>query len=100
MQKLMKINIFIIIISFLINIKLQTKTIIQKSHFAGSWYAGNKITLNQQIDQYLNIAKNNFNAKINSNSIKAIIVPHAGYYYSGICAASVYQIFLNNTKKK
>lgn len=61
---------------------------------AGSFYPENKKDLNKMIEGFL---KNDFK-KIKGN-LKALIVPHAGYVYSGIVAASAYSA-LKESKKK
>jgi MEMO1 family protein len=70
----------------------QTK-ITRKSHLSG-WYPNNPTHLNTEIDDFLVLAQNNFYTEVDPNSIRAIIVPHAGFYYSGLCAATVYQSLL------
>lgn len=65
---------------------------IQNAHLAGSWYPGNKVDLKKELDYYFSLAKNNFKiANGQGQDIVALIVPHAGYYFSGLCAASAYQ---------
>lgn len=60
---------------------------IRKPVFAGSWYSSDKDELTSVVDGYLNnIEKLDFNGKI-----KAIIVPHAGYFYSGQIAATSFK---------
>jgi hypothetical protein len=56
---------------------------------AGSFYPANPQQLTQQLTQYLHEADSN--AKVP----KAIIVPHAGYIYSGPIAASAYSRLKN-----
>lgn len=53
---------------------------IREPKFAGMFYPGNKNELEKTVDGFLNKAKKQCNAK-------AIIVPHAGYVYSGQVAA-------------
>ncbi|MFO7928440.1 MAG: AmmeMemoRadiSam system protein B [Candidatus Humimicrobiaceae bacterium] len=52
---------------------------------AGSFYPGDKESLNEQIEEYLGNAK-----KLSIENIKALIAPHAGYIYSGQVAAHAY----------
>jgi len=59
------------------------KHIIREPAFAGSWYPGDKEALNKTVSGYLNKVKK---ADLNG-TIRAIIVPHAGYIYSGQVAA-------------
>ncbi|RLI92853.1 MAG: hypothetical protein DRO95_01185 [Candidatus Altiarchaeales archaeon] len=59
---------------------------VRKSVIAGSWYPGNKNELIRIVDSFLRNAK-----KENLGKIRAIIVPHAGYMYSGQVAAFSYE---------
>ena len=54
---------------------------------AGSWYPGDKVTLKAAVRKYLSNAKK---AELNG-TIKAIIVPHAGYRFSGQVAAAAFK---------
>jgi len=54
---------------------------------AGSFYPGNKAKLKSMVDEYLDKADL---PEING-SVKALIVPHAGYEYSGQIAAYAYK---------
>ena len=65
---------------------------IRKPSFAGSFYPENKKELKNQIINFLNQAK-----KVDIKP-KALIVPHAGYIYSGQTAAYGYKL-LDNQKK-
>lgn len=56
---------------------------------AGLFYPADKQTLKKDIQQYLEEA--NYGRDIIANEIKAIVVPHAGYIYSGPVAASAYK---------
>lgn len=58
---------------------------IRKPIVAGQFYPADKIGLSEEIEKYLK--KENKNA-----NIKAAIVPHAGYFFSGKCAARVYSV--------
>lgn len=51
---------------------------------AGQFYPADKTVLERQVKGFLEIKKN--------NSILAAIVPHAGYMFSGKCAAFVYSV--------
>lgn len=57
--------------------------IVREPLVAGTWYPGNKLTLTKTVDDYLANARE---VEIDG-SIKALIVPHAGYIYSGQVAA-------------
>ncbi|MCK5633211.1 AmmeMemoRadiSam system protein B [bacterium] len=87
-MKLKLLFLFVCIInsSFLFG-SIQTKKI-QKAHLAGSWYPADKQKLTKDLDYYFSLADKNI---INKNNISAIIVPHAGYRFSGLCAANAYQ---------
>lgn len=62
---------------------------------AGSWYSEVAQKLNDELSQYLKNAKPDVQPTIN---LKAIIGPHAGYYYSGPTAAWAYKL-LQKTEK-
>jgi AmmeMemoRadiSam system protein B/AmmeMemoRadiSam system protein A len=55
---------------------------------AGTFYPNNPVELEATIKYFLNEAVRNFGPAVNVP--KAIIVPHAGYIYSGLTAAAVY----------
>ena len=92
-----KYLIFSVILIFLISLflvlpKLNIGYIIKSSKmrkpvFAGSWYPKEKQELSDLVDNYLgNVQKLKTDGKI-----KAIIVPHAGYEYSGQIAATAFR---------
>ncbi len=57
--------------------------VVREPVFSGSWYPADKDSLNSAIDGYLSgISKIDF-----KGAIRAIIVPHAGYAFSGKIAA-------------
>ncbi len=60
---------------------------IRKATCAGDWYPKSPIELTKQIATYFAEAE-----KVTlENSISALIVPHAGYIYSGKTAAKAYK---------
>ena len=61
---------------------------------AGTWYPGNKEVLKSEINKYYENSE-----KLNINNIKALIVPHAGYVYSGQVAANGFNQLNKNYKK-
>ncbi len=67
---------------------------IRKPVFAGTWYPSEETELNALIEEYLN---NSEQLEINGK-IKAIIVPHAGYVYSGQIAATAFKQLKENYK--
>ncbi|KAI1433885.1 MEMO1 family [Xylaria sp. CBS 124048] len=59
---------------------------------ADSWYEGEPDVLSSQLDDYLNDVPETINGEILPISgAKVIIAPHAGYSYSGPCAAWAYK---------
>ena len=59
------------------------KTTCMESTLAGSWYDADPARLRAELEGYLR------NAKVEADpSIFAVVVPHAGYAYSGPCAAA------------
>lgn len=72
---------------------------IREPVFAGRFYEGNSARLNNQLDQLFDDAgRIDFTSDISGNSLQALIVPHAGYIFSGKIAASAYHL-LNPEKK-
>ncbi|MDP3791154.1 MAG: AmmeMemoRadiSam system protein B [Candidatus Omnitrophota bacterium] len=61
---------------------------IKESDLAGSWYPASKIQLEKQLQGYLDAASPD---KLEGD-ILALIVPHAGYIYSGPVAAYGYKL--------
>ena len=56
----------------------------RKAVYAGTWYPGTEDTINATIDSYLT------NKKVMARKAIGIMVPHAGWLYSGEVAARVY----------
>lgn len=79
--------IVVISIVFIINNTQIKEENIRKAVFAGSWYPANKQILENSVQEYLN----NSNKLDFTGRIKAVIVPHAGYFYSGQVAASAFK---------
>ena len=61
---------------------------------AGTWYPGNKEVLKSEINKYYENSE-----KLNIDNIKALIVPHAGYAYSGQVAANGFNQLNKDYKK-
>lgn len=61
---------------------------IRESVIAGSWYPGNPQQLTREILEYVQHAK----VEPLGGELKALIVPHAGYMYSGGVAAYSYKV--------
>ncbi len=76
----------------------QATCIIHKAHLLNGWYTQDAQQLNHELEEYLKIAHDYFPAALDSKQIKALIVPHAGHYYSGLCAATAYQTLLTENK--
>lgn len=72
---------------------------IREPVFAGRFYEGNSARLKNQLNQLFDDAgKIEFLGDFSRNSLQALIVPHAGYVFSGKIAASAYR-FLNRDKR-
>ncbi len=70
------------------------------AHLTDGWYPQNEIIIQKTLKEYFAQAQKHFKIRNDTNSVKALIVPHAGWYYSGLCAASVYQTLLNSDGSK
>lgn len=68
--------------------------LVRRASHAGNWYTGKSSDLNRQLEGWLGNASNNF------GPARAVIVPHAGYSYSGPTAAFGFrQIDPQNVKR-
>ncbi len=67
-----------------------TQEKIRESVIAGSWYPGHPETLKKQIEGYLNEA----HPALLGGTLVGLIVPHAGYLYSGGIAAYAYKTLI------
>lgn len=78
------------------------KNIVRIAQKAGSWYEGNSVKLAEELREYLQKAKDSLTKKslLNKNTLKAIIVPHAGYFYSGPTAAYSYINLISDQMSK
>ena len=63
------------------------KKVVRKPACAGSWYPANPDKLKADINGYLGKVLPAAFTKLNKNKIFWMILPHAGYRYSGRCAA-------------
>lgn len=72
---------------------------IREPVFAGRFYEGNSARLKNQLNHLFDDAgKIDFLGNVSGNSLQALIVPHAGYVFSGKIAAAAYQL-LNRDKQ-
>ncbi|MBF0273876.1 MAG: AmmeMemoRadiSam system protein B [Nitrospinae bacterium] len=71
----------------------------RKSVLAGAWYPGNKEDLLNKLEKYFQVVDADNNSSIKETSSK-VIVPHAGYAYSGLCAAYGYRSLRKKDIKK
>ena len=69
--------------------------VVHKAHLDGGWYIQSKEQLRKEIADNFSRAGTLFSCHVNPQSVRALIVPHAGHHYSGRCAASAYQTLLN-----
>lgn len=72
----------------------------RRAHHAGSWYESNSKALNATLQRFLDVAVTSDSPPSSSSSssfpsspenLRSVIVPHAGYSYSGPTAAYAYQ---------
>ena len=62
------------------------KEVVRPATQAGRFYTGDAEELKQEVDSFLRMHR----GRIIYNNVAAVIVPHAGYYFSGNVAASAY----------
>ncbi|KAF4125211.1 MEMO1 family protein [Geosmithia morbida] len=60
---------------------------------AGSWYVSDAETLNEELDEYLSRVPDSINGSPSPIAgARMVIAPHAGFTYSGPCAAWAYKL--------
>lgn len=74
----------------------QPVSIIKEPHLDANWYSKDPADLNQELDEYLELAIKKCYVEADPEAVRALIVPHGGLYYSGFCAATAYQTLLSN----
>jgi hypothetical protein len=70
---------------------------IRESVLAGSWYQSNPEMLKKEINRYLDAVKMPDNVP---KDVGALVLPHAGYQYSGACAAYGYSLIKGKSYKR
>ena len=68
--------------------------IIHSAHLTDGWYPQDAMVLTKTLKDFFSQAKKDFNLDCDPRLVRGLIVPHAGMYYSGLCAASAYQSLL------
>jgi uncharacterized protein (TIGR00296 family)/AmmeMemoRadiSam system protein B len=67
--------------------------------YEDSWFkTENKLSLSNYIKKLFSIVRSNLLCNVESDTTKAILVPHSGIRYSGLCAASSYYELNNRTR--
>lgn len=72
-----------------------------QAHLSEQWYIHDPVELKKQIEHQLQRAFDNCIQDFDVDDIYALILPHAGYKYSGLCAAAGYSLLQkkNNIKR-
>jgi AmmeMemoRadiSam system protein B/AmmeMemoRadiSam system protein A len=65
--------------------------VVHTSQLSDAWYNHNKQILENEIEDYFTLAAKQFTLAPQKHHASVLVVPHAGYWYSGLCAASAYQ---------
>ncbi len=60
---------------------------VRSPQFAGQFYSGQRAKLSKDLERYFETAQEKTPRNLPQKSVKALIVPHAGYPYSGSVAA-------------
>lgn len=64
---------------------------VHKAHLLTGWYVTDPELLRIELKNHFSAAQEEFPLDLTPEYVRAIIVPHAGHQYSGLCAASAYQ---------
>jgi hypothetical protein len=78
--------IIILVAIIMMNIFDKQAPVVRPATQAGRFYDGNPQRLSQEVDSFLALHANDGQ----SDNVAALIVPHAGYYFSGNVAAAAY----------
>ncbi len=95
----MKKWFFIFLTLLIFTLSCSAEKNIRKMAVAGSWYPSDKMELKKMLDSFLEYGEKKAN-KYRKLKIDAIIVPHAGYVYSGKAAACGYAAVKGKNYKK
>lgn len=77
-----------------------TKDNLREAQFAGQFYPGNKNELTKQLVEFFEEAKTLSINSVENQRLQALIVPHAGYVFSGQIAATAFQQIPENASYK
>lgn len=70
------------------------------AQFAGQFYPGNKTELDNQLNSFFAEAETQKKNSDKNKCLRALIVPHAGYVFSGRVAAAAFKLIPQNTGYK
>lgn len=73
---------------------------VRKMQFAGSWYKDDPSELQRELDFFFKKAEPIIKSYYATEKAYAIVVPHAGYIYSGAAAAHAYQVVKKQKVKR
>lgn len=76
------------------------KRTVLSSTIAGTWYPGSAAELKKAVEGYLARADNAVSGSGTGDDCNIFIVPHAGYAYSGFCAAYAYRHLRGRTIRR
>ena len=67
--------------------------------YESSWFeTENKVSLDKYIKRLFSISKQHLKSNVHPDTIKGILVPHAGIRYSGLCSASAYSQIIGRSQ--
>jgi AmmeMemoRadiSam system protein B/AmmeMemoRadiSam system protein A len=71
---------------------------VHKTILSDQWHTHDTEKLTHELNHYFSLAERYFPlSTINKSPAVALVVPHAAYFYSGLCAATAYQSLLKPT---
>jgi len=67
--------------------------------YTSSWFeTENNLSIESYLKHLFELSKKHLSSNVELDTIKAILVPHAGLQYSGLCAASAYYALRHRTR--
>jgi len=99
---MLKIGLFFCLIAIVISLSGMyiLSADIFRAHLSDGWYPTDKQALIQKMDKLEKSAEQKYAATIDPARIIAMIVPHAGYDYSGDVAVAAYRLLESTIKKQ
>lgn len=96
-SKILRCELLLLSCLFYFTTSLALPSKVLQAHLTSPWYQTDPQLLSQQCKALDDIAQSHYKAELDPSQIRVIIVPHAGYAYSGKIAAAVYRLIASKS---